>query len=133
MKTRNKVLIIVGGVALLLGGVFGGHYLYSENYKINVPDKITLDKPTKTLTTKGRGIYDTNGNNKADDTELIYTDEKTTAKKTTITLTGQTFAANGNYVLTAKLGAETNKPIQFTVDKLNKWDDETIVTINPAN
>ncbi len=62
MKTRNKIIIIVGSVTLLLGGVFGGHYLYSENYKINVPDKITLDKPTKTLTTKGRGIYDTDGN-----------------------------------------------------------------------
>ena len=62
MKTRNKIIIIVGSITLLLGGVFGGHYLYSENYKINVPDKITLEKPTKTLTTKGRGIYDTDGN-----------------------------------------------------------------------
>ena len=51
MKTRNKIIIIVGSVTLLLGGVFGGHYLYSENYKINVADKITLEKPTKTLTT----------------------------------------------------------------------------------
>ena len=100
----------------------------SDQARLVIPNDNAL-----TITFVKELYYDTNGNNKADDTELIYTDEKTTAKKTTITLTGQTFAANGNYVLTAKLGAETNKPIQFTVDKLNKWDDETIVTIAPAN
>lgn len=62
MKKGVKIFLIVSSaVVLLAGALFGGLYLYSENYSLNIPKKVNLEKQTKTLTAIGRGIYDTNG------------------------------------------------------------------------
>lgn len=62
MRILKRIIIVIVSLVVLVVAVIGGHFLYSEFYTPNVADKITLEKETKTLTTHGKGIYDTEGN-----------------------------------------------------------------------
>ena len=97
----------------------------SDKALLVIPNKNTL-----TITFVKELYYDVNDDNIADDTELIYSDANLTGDKqyTEITLSNQTFAANGNYVLVVKL--TSGGKIEFTVEALNDWSEEATVNVN---
>ena len=96
-------------------------------------DKALLVIPntnTLTITFVKELYYDVDNDNVADETELIYSDANLTTEKkyTEISLSNQTFAANGNYVLVVKL--TSGGKIDFTVQTLNDWTTSADVALN---
>lgn len=97
----------------------------SNNARLVIPNNNTL-----TITFVKELYYDTDGNGQTAETELIYSDASKTEgdKFTSISLSSQTFAANGNYVLVVKL--TSGNKIEFTVQALNDWSAEATVSLN---
>lgn len=96
----------------------------SNNARLVIPHTANL-----TITFVKELYYDANGDGVAADTELIYSDaNKTTGNKyTSLSLTNQTFAPNGNYVLVATL--TSGSQIEFTVEALKNWATSADVTL----
>lgn len=99
----------------------------SDKAMLVIPNTNTL-----TITFVKELYYDVDNDKVADKTELIYSDANLTTEKkyTEISLSNQTFAANGNYMLVVRL--TSGGMIEFTVEDLKEWDTEVTVPVNPA-
>ena len=102
-----------------------GSPITSNDARLVIPNSNTL-----TITFVKELYLDANADGKAVDSELIYSDANLTGDKkcTEITLSNKTFEANGNYVLVVKL--TSGNKIEFTVEDLNDWTEESSVSVN---